>query len=435
MISKLHIKNFQSHKDTEINFHPRINVLHGPSDCGKSGVLRSIKAVIEREKFYVTTGKKDGEIQLDFDDFSLQRKCTFVDLKKCPECGEKLNGTEQQCKCGEVLSAKPATDSFSDGKEVYAKFGVTLPDFILQKTRMYPIKFVDVEENLQIFNQHDDMFFIGKSYSGGLRNKIIASLFPESDKIDFLIKNLNSRSLNTKGRIEIIEEQIVSDTDKLKKGKDAYDNIKRLSLEIESLEFILQGFREEQMSLETIQSKLQKTSKVEYFTKKADKIAPFISILLQRSCDLSLLNTNSNRLESLQGDIGNPIDFTIQQFDISMFDVTETQQKESKLIYFKNVLKKKIDFLVLPMDIVRTIDCTILVSMYEDKLELDLTKEAINCKNELIERALSDCGTATIAVMEKREEFKTFLCNDAICPIIKDKYCDTCKKTLAGESK
>lgn len=42
MINKLKLINFQSHKNTELNFHPGINVIIGTSDGGKSAILRGL---------------------------------------------------------------------------------------------------------------------------------------------------------------------------------------------------------------------------------------------------------------------------------------------------------------------------------------------------------------------------------------------------------
>ena len=42
MIERLDIENFQSHKETTIEFDPGVNVLIGQSDCGKTAVLRAL---------------------------------------------------------------------------------------------------------------------------------------------------------------------------------------------------------------------------------------------------------------------------------------------------------------------------------------------------------------------------------------------------------
>jgi len=41
-ISRVNIKNFQSHKDTEVNFDD-FTVINGPTDNGKSAIIRAIK--------------------------------------------------------------------------------------------------------------------------------------------------------------------------------------------------------------------------------------------------------------------------------------------------------------------------------------------------------------------------------------------------------
>lgn len=43
MLNSITIKNFESHKDTNIDLHPGVNVLVGESDEGKSGVIRAFK--------------------------------------------------------------------------------------------------------------------------------------------------------------------------------------------------------------------------------------------------------------------------------------------------------------------------------------------------------------------------------------------------------
>lgn len=46
MIKSLHISNFQSHKSTQLEFSPGVNVIIGPSDSGKSAILRAISWAI-----------------------------------------------------------------------------------------------------------------------------------------------------------------------------------------------------------------------------------------------------------------------------------------------------------------------------------------------------------------------------------------------------
>jgi exonuclease SbcC len=53
MIETIHIKNFQSHKDTYITFGTGVNVITGTSDSGKTSLLRGL--------IWLTTNKPGGE--------------------------------------------------------------------------------------------------------------------------------------------------------------------------------------------------------------------------------------------------------------------------------------------------------------------------------------------------------------------------------------
>src|SRR4030042_795222 len=46
MIHSLHLTNFQSHKDTHLEFHPGVNVIVGTSDSGKSAVIRALRWLV-----------------------------------------------------------------------------------------------------------------------------------------------------------------------------------------------------------------------------------------------------------------------------------------------------------------------------------------------------------------------------------------------------
>jgi DNA repair protein SbcC/Rad50 len=79
MIKSVHLTNFQSHKDTHIDFSPGVNVLVGPSRNGKTCVLRALRWVVENrpagDEFRSHwAGKGTGEnqtrvvVKLDSDD-------------------------------------------------------------------------------------------------------------------------------------------------------------------------------------------------------------------------------------------------------------------------------------------------------------------------------------------------------------------------------
>ena len=46
MIKNLHIKNFQSHEDTFLEFHPSVNIIIGSSDSVKTAIIRALRKVV-----------------------------------------------------------------------------------------------------------------------------------------------------------------------------------------------------------------------------------------------------------------------------------------------------------------------------------------------------------------------------------------------------
>jgi exonuclease SbcC len=79
LIKKLKIRGFQSHKDTELEFHPGFNVITGPSDSGKSSIIRAAQLLIENRPLgwdYKSWGKdtKETSVSMEFDEGVIERK-------------------------------------------------------------------------------------------------------------------------------------------------------------------------------------------------------------------------------------------------------------------------------------------------------------------------------------------------------------------------
>ena len=70
-LKKVHIRNFQSHRNTEVNLKPGINLIVGTSDVGKSAFMRALNLVMHNEvpnREFVTYGEKDATVILEFSD-------------------------------------------------------------------------------------------------------------------------------------------------------------------------------------------------------------------------------------------------------------------------------------------------------------------------------------------------------------------------------
>ncbi|MCG4585937.1 AAA family ATPase, partial [Anaerosalibacter bizertensis] len=70
-IKKVVLENFQSHKYTELEFDEHLNVIVGPSDQGKSAIIRGIKWALFNEpsgNFFIREGANDCSVTVIFND-------------------------------------------------------------------------------------------------------------------------------------------------------------------------------------------------------------------------------------------------------------------------------------------------------------------------------------------------------------------------------
>lgn len=70
-ISKIIIENFQSHSHSVFTLKQGLNVIVGPSDSGKSAVIRALKWVLYNEPagdFFIREGEKECSVTVEFND-------------------------------------------------------------------------------------------------------------------------------------------------------------------------------------------------------------------------------------------------------------------------------------------------------------------------------------------------------------------------------
>lgn len=76
-IKKVILENFQSHKQTVIDLDEGLNVITGPSDSGKTAVIRAIKWVLYNEPagdYFIREGENNCIVTLEFSDTSLVKR-------------------------------------------------------------------------------------------------------------------------------------------------------------------------------------------------------------------------------------------------------------------------------------------------------------------------------------------------------------------------
>lgn len=111
MIKSVHIKNYQSHADTELEFHPGVNVLVGSSDSGKSAIFRAIAWVMTNRPLgnaFCRWGTKKTQVELTIDsDTTIGRTKSKSENNYLFQGRDLLAGTEVPEDIQRVLKIDP----------------------------------------------------------------------------------------------------------------------------------------------------------------------------------------------------------------------------------------------------------------------------------------------------------------------------------------
>ena len=277
MIQELQIRNFQSHKDTTLKFHPGVNVILGTSDSGKTAVIRALKWVVQN--------KPTGE------DFRSSWGGDTVVIATTKE------GVVSRRK-GDRENSYMLYKNGDPGESIFTAFGSTVPEPIQQ--------FFNMEEvNLQ--QQLDSPFLLSQTPGQ------VAQYFNRVagiDIIDTATKNVNKNIQDAKRSSEYKK----SDLERKKEQLDNYATLDVFEVKLEELEQLektrVQTARL-RISLETtinrlkqVNEKIAECKKVSKQLKKTAKITTFentVNNTLQISRQKQQETAKFNRFNLLVG--------------------------------------------------------------------------------------------------------------------------------------
>lgn len=185
MLKSLHIQNFQSHKDTTIQFTEGLNVIIGQSDGGKSSIIRALSAVC-----YNTW---------DSDSMRVGQHCCKLTLETDKGIVTLTKDTKSK------INAYSGVKFQNNEQFSFESVGVTVPQIVNEITGMQPLKIADASVDIpNIMYQLDKHYMLAEVSGKTCTSNLIARIF---DKViglggmEELISQISSSMINDKKQI------------------------------------------------------------------------------------------------------------------------------------------------------------------------------------------------------------------------------------------
>jgi DNA repair ATPase RecN len=275
MIKSAKIKNFESWKDAEIEFHPGINVIIGESDEGKSGLIRALK-------FNTLNRPKGFPFRSDF--VSDNKQMTSVEITYDSEDTvlrqRNLSGTNEY----RINNGEP-----------FVALRTDVPDEVFKISKISSINIQGQHPSEQYFLLTEKPGYVAKEF-----NKV-------SDLVimDKAMAEANSRIRSAKSTLDVYQKELKEKETSLKENEWAIE-AKEKTEEIKNLNNQIQKIEEKQAELDNLIQSLADNKKklVKYkYVKKAQKDLLNLSIARNKfiHCEnqIESLNTAINHIKKV----------------------------------------------------------------------------------------------------------------------------------------
>lgn len=311
MITRIEIKNFQSHKNTTLDFTNEVNVFCGESDNGKTAIIRAIRWVAENRP--LGTDKLNSTWNDTFkDDMSV--KLWLSDNVWVERIRNKsLNGYRY----------------FRDGKEVTLEAtGTDVPQVITDILGLNDV-------NFQF--QMDSPYLLSMSASEASKyfNKII-----HLDTIDETLSVADSDKRNLNSEKKVVESDIKKYEQKLEE-LEWLDEAENIQIRIDKYDSLIRNKEDSIRNLEASISDYEKVSSdIKNFDKEDSLISEIESICIENYSDFEV---SISDYESLSRKIKNfdEEDNLIKEIeDIRIADYSDFQYSVLEYIKLEESLKK-----------------------------------------------------------------------------------------------
>lgn len=271
-IKKVNLENFQSHKNTTIEFDRSLNIIVGASDSGKTAILRGIKWALYNDPsgdYFIREGESECSVTI-----------YFSDKTKVKRYRSKSKNTY-------------FTYDKDDNESKYEGFGTSVPDEVLNITGIKKILLdKDTSKSINISDQLEGAFLLSEKSS--VKANSIGYLVGVNLIDDTLRDTLkDSRNLSNQ------QKNIDMDLSKLKEELLDYDYLDEISRTIKNMDKIRKTIKDKTRDLDSYNRILDIKTNINRQKAKLDSINNKLKNLHKVELDIKEYELKYNILKTL----------------------------------------------------------------------------------------------------------------------------------------
>jgi len=279
MFDKIIIKNFQSHRDTNLLLDKGVNVLLGTSLNGKTAIARAINLIINNRpsgaKFYSNFAPDQGK--------------TIIELKPVENTSVVI---EKQIKRKSDKTKELIGTIYKFGGEEFSGVAKDVPDVI---RRVFNIS------ELNIQKQFDQPFLILSS-AGEFAKTI--NRVTKLEKVDEWVKELTRRINKSKNEMSLLESQIKDNEIELKKYI-GFEKLEKNIVKLKNIDDSVNKLEENFYKLNRLLDKYELIDEELLKIKPSVLILEKIIVILEKEKEMEKLENYLSRIEDINNYIKN----------------------------------------------------------------------------------------------------------------------------------
>lgn len=354
MIQSIKIKNFQSHKNTELTFSPGVNVITGPSDSGKTAILRSILW----NRYNRPTGLSIIS-KWNRDNKNNPLKQTYVELQNDSIRIRRIRGTREEVDFNGYLIWD------KDEKFVLDAIGMSVPEEV---ERLLNINEVNIQEQM-------DRPFLLSETSGE-----IAKLFNQTIRLDIIDKVL-SKAKSEKNDINKSIRKVEAELEEVKKSIEELswvDDALEISNKIDKLE---KSIEDRENDIDDMKELVEEYYELEEGILEGKKVLSAVPMIQEIENIITICNERENTISRMKEVVD---EYESYQKIIGIADFIEISNYIDKINEFRKELYEKIQRISKAKELAEEYNSTVD--------EIEECKEEVKKLEKMLPKICPVCG-------------------------------------------